>query len=171
MGALLFENKTYHETLPIVDASGLSVIPFTNISDGRNWLYDLESGHVQQAESSILNLTKTPKFQAEIKRYVEFWNTEFKPLAVVGYKVRLYYSGFQLSVLLRSFDWFFWCRMVSRDIRCRLLNGCATIIIHFCFCSSSRGWFLLAMATLPKSLLFVFSFFPFWPYELSVVVL
>ena len=94
MGALLFENKTYHETLPIVDASGLSVIPFTNISDGRNWLYDLESGHVQQAESSILNLTKTPKFQAEIKRYVEFWNTEFKPLAVVGYKVRLYYGGF-----------------------------------------------------------------------------
>jgi hypothetical protein len=104
MGALLFENDTYHETLPIIDASGLSAMLFTNISDGRNWRYDLPSGHVQQAEISISDLAKNPKFQAEIDRYVEFWKTEFSPLAVVGYKVRSCYGGFQLFVLLRSFD-------------------------------------------------------------------
>lgn len=91
MGALLFANETYRETLPIIHASGVSVIPFPNISDGRNWLYDLKSGSVtvQQAESSILNLTKDQNFQAEIDRYINFWKTEFAPLAVIGYKVRL----------------------------------------------------------------------------------
>ena len=88
IGALIFTNETYRETLPIIDASGVSAIPFANISDGKNWLYDPESGYVQQAESSLSNLTKSPLFQAEIDRYIKFWNTEFAPVAVVGYKVR-----------------------------------------------------------------------------------
>jgi len=99
MGALLFTNETYRETLPIIDASGVPAIPFGNISDEKSWLYDPESGSVQQAESSLSNLTKSPRFEAEIDRYIKFWNTEFAPLAVVGYKVRLCYGGFQLSVL------------------------------------------------------------------------
>ena len=86
MGALLFSNETYRETLPIIDASGLPALPFAN--NGKNWLYDPESGHVQQANWSLSSLTATPKFQAEISRYTDFWNTEFAPLAVVGYKVK-----------------------------------------------------------------------------------
>jgi hypothetical protein len=81
MGALFFTNETYRETLPIIDASGVSAIPFANISDEKSWRYDPESGDVQQAESSLSNLTKSPKFQPE---YTKFWNTEFAPLAVVG---------------------------------------------------------------------------------------
>jgi len=123
MGALLFTNETYRETLPIIAVSGVPAIPFS-FSDQKNWLYDPESGHVQQAELSLTNLAKSPNFQAEIDRYIEFWNTEFAPLAIVGYKVRLCYGGFQLSMLLRSFDRFFWYRMVLKDIRCRLLIGC-----------------------------------------------
>ena len=104
MGALLFTNETYHETLRIIDASGVSAIPFGNVSDQKSWLYDPESGHVQQAQSSLSDLTTSPKFADEIARYNEFWNDVFAPLAVVGYKVRLCYGGPQLSVLLRSFD-------------------------------------------------------------------
>ena len=98
MGALFLSNETYRETLPIIDGSGLSAIPFANFSDGNNWLYDPQSDYVQQAKWSLLTLTKSPLFQAEIDRYIKFWNTEFAPLAVVGYKVRLW-----PPVLLRSF--------------------------------------------------------------------
>jgi hypothetical protein len=104
MGALLFTGETYRETRRIIDASGVPAIPFGGLSDEKNWLYDPKSGHVQQAESSLSDLTKSPKFQDEIARYIGFWNTVFAPLAVVGYKVRLCYSGLRLSVSLRSFD-------------------------------------------------------------------
>jgi hypothetical protein len=87
MGALFFMNETYRETLPIIDASGLSATSFSN--NMQDWLFDSKSGHVQQATSSWSNLTKSPLFQAEIDRYINFWNTEFAPLAVIGYKVRL----------------------------------------------------------------------------------
>ena len=87
MGALFLSNGTYRETLPIIDASGVSAIPFSNFS-GDNWLYDPESGLVQQPNQSLSVMIKTPLFQAEIERYMKFWNTEFAPLAVVGYKVR-----------------------------------------------------------------------------------
>ena len=86
MGALFYSNETYRETLPIIDASGVSAMPFSNFS-GNSWLYDSESGLVQQLNPSLM--IKTPLFQAEIDRYIKFWNTEFAPLAVVGYKVRL----------------------------------------------------------------------------------
>lgn len=92
MGALLFSNVTYRETLPIINASGLQAFPFEN--NGKNWRYDPDSGYVQQTNVTNGNLTRLPVFQAEIDRYINFWNTEFAPLAVVGYKVRLSYGGF-----------------------------------------------------------------------------
>ena len=85
MGALFFMNETYRETLPIIDASGLSATSLSN--NLKDWLFDSKSGHVQQ--TSLSSLTKSPLFQAEINRYINFWNTEFAPLAVIGYKVRL----------------------------------------------------------------------------------
>ena len=41
-------------------------------------------------------MTKSPLFQAEIDRYTKFWKTEFEPLAIVGYKVRLYDGDFSV---------------------------------------------------------------------------
>jgi hypothetical protein len=85
MGALLFSNETYQNTLPIIDASGLPSFPFGNDEDD-TWLYDYKTGHVQESTSS--NMTSSPLFQAEINKYINFWNTEFAPLASIGYKVR-----------------------------------------------------------------------------------
>ena len=87
MGALLFTNETYRETLPIIDVSGVSAIPF-GISDKKNWLYDPKSGSVQKSEISLSDLAKNSDFQAEINRYIDFWKNKFEPLTVVGYKVR-----------------------------------------------------------------------------------
>src|ERR1700733_13996121 len=92
MGALFFMNGTSRETMPIIDASGLSIMPFTN--NVKNWLFDSNSSQVQQAAWSSSTLTQSPLFQAKIDRYIKFWNTEFAPLAVIGYKVRSCYCDF-----------------------------------------------------------------------------
>lgn len=87
MGALLFSNETYRETLPLIDASGLPSLPFGN-GEHDTWLYEYQTGHVQHSTSSISNTTSSPLFQAEINKYINFWNTEFAPLATIGYKAR-----------------------------------------------------------------------------------
>jgi len=97
MGALLFSNQTYRETLPIIDASGLPSMPFGN-GGGEDWLYDYKTGHVQHDASSSFN-TSSPLFQAEIDKYTNFWNTEFAPLATIGYKGGV--KGYTIS----AFDW------------------------------------------------------------------
>ena len=95
LGALFFSNETYRETLPIIEASGLPAIPFSNFSNGNNWFYDSKTGSVEQSQL-LSTMTKSPLFQAEIDRYTKFWKTEFEPLAIVGYKVRLYDGDFSV---------------------------------------------------------------------------
>jgi hypothetical protein len=97
MGALFFSNETYRETLPIIDASGLTAIPFSNFTNPNNWLYDpsLKTGAVEQSRL-FFDMTRSPLFQAEIDRYIKFWKDEFEPLAVVGYKVRLFDGDFSV---------------------------------------------------------------------------
>jgi len=87
MGALLYSNETYRETLPIIDASGLPSMAFGN--GGDTWLYDYQTGHAQLSTTSITNTTSSSLFQAEIDKYTNFWNTEFAPLATIGYKVKV----------------------------------------------------------------------------------
>jgi hypothetical protein len=85
MGALLYSNETYQETLPIIDAAGVPSAPFGYTSS--LWLFDWRTGDVEQ-ESSISSLTQNSLFKAEIDKYTEFWNTKFAPNATIGYKVR-----------------------------------------------------------------------------------
>jgi hypothetical protein len=108
MGAAFFSNETYRETLPIIDASGLPAIPFSNFSNGNEWLYDPKSGSVGQSKV-LPTMTKSPLFQAEVDRYTNFWKTEFAPLAVVGYKVRVVLCDFSVSecfsLILGGVEW------------------------------------------------------------------
>jgi len=97
LGALLFSNETYRETMPLIESSGLSSIPFAH--DSKNWFYDYKTGHVQRANSSLFNLTNSHLFQKEVNRYIHFWNTEFAPLAVIGYKNGV--EGYTMT----AFDW------------------------------------------------------------------
>jgi len=97
LGAILYSNETYRETLPLIDASGLTSIPFDHKT--KNWLYDYKTGHVTRASSSLSNFTDSSSFTAEIDRYIHFWTTEFAPLASIGYKKGV--KGYTLS----TFDW------------------------------------------------------------------
>jgi hypothetical protein len=87
LGALLFSNETYRETLPIVKASGLPSFPFEYTS--KPWLFDWRTGFVEQAAAAVSELTKVPLFKQEIDSYIHFWNTEFAPKISIGYKVRI----------------------------------------------------------------------------------
>jgi hypothetical protein len=86
LGALLFSNETYRETLPIINSVGVPSMPFgrTNL-----WLYDWRTGYLEQSPLPISTLTQNSLFNAEIDRYTQFWNTQFAPNATIGYKVRL----------------------------------------------------------------------------------
>jgi hypothetical protein len=87
LGALLYSNETYRETLPVINAAGLPSSPFGYNSS--LWLYDWRTGHVEQQSSSLATLTQNSLFQAEIEKYTHFWNTKFAQTATVGYKVRV----------------------------------------------------------------------------------
>jgi hypothetical protein len=87
LGALLFSNETYRETLPVIDASGLPSFPFAYTS--KQWLFDWRTGFVEESGMLISELTKTPLFKQEIDSYINFWNTEFAPQVSIGYRVRM----------------------------------------------------------------------------------
>lgn len=88
MGALLYSNETYTETLPIVDASGLPSYPFSYTVKG--WLFDWTDGTVIQAPASPDQLY--PLIEADVERFITYWETEFAPnLTTIGYKVCMGY--------------------------------------------------------------------------------
>ncbi|KAJ7681404.1 FAD/NAD-P-binding domain-containing protein [Mycena rosella] len=97
MGALLYSNQTYRETLPVIDASGVSSFAFGYTSP--EWLYDWRNGYTEEVSTPLSELTANELFKEEIERYTTFWNTEFAPKAVIGYKNGV--EGYTMSTL----DW------------------------------------------------------------------
>ncbi|KAI8592188.1 FAD/NAD-P-binding domain-containing protein [Geranomyces variabilis] len=85
LGALLFANETYANTLPLIDASGVLATPFTY--SFKNWLYEWHTGHVEEQKESIKATTDRAIFRAQLNKYVDFWNKEFKPTVSIGYKL------------------------------------------------------------------------------------
>ncbi|KAF9067224.1 hypothetical protein BDP27DRAFT_1329187, partial [Rhodocollybia butyracea] len=83
MGALLFENETYTQTMPIVNASGVQSTPFS---------YDIplviyhNDGTTQVSPIPLSEMTKLPQFKAEIDKYNLLWN-QSAPNLTIGYTV------------------------------------------------------------------------------------
>ncbi|KAJ7505772.1 FAD/NAD-P-binding domain-containing protein [Mycena galericulata] len=97
MGALLYSNETYREALPVIDASNVSSFAFAYTSP--DWLYDWRSGYTKEMPIPMSELTANELFRKEIERYTIFWNLEFAPKAVIGYKNGV--DGYTMSTL----DW------------------------------------------------------------------
>jgi len=71
LGALLFVNGTYRETLKIINQVN---VPAEQYIAGAEWRYDYKSGAVgQQAQSPQL----VQQIQAEAARYIQQWPTAF----------------------------------------------------------------------------------------------
>ena len=75
---------TYKETLPVVEASGVPLLPFANTA--KTWLFDWITGEVQEAPLSPPELFLL--VQEDTQRYTVFWNNIFSPkMTNIGYKV------------------------------------------------------------------------------------
>ncbi|KAG4428390.1 hypothetical protein IFR05_016129 [Cadophora sp. M221] len=81
LGALLFSNASYPETLKVVDVSGVPAVPFVT---GQRWFYDVQSG------STVLSPAISPAFATlvgqEFQRYALYWTTIFAPYSALRYK-------------------------------------------------------------------------------------
>ena len=83
MGALIFTNKTYSNTLPLILQAGLPLSPALSPGPSANWTYFQYSPGIQGAQ----NVTATPlpgtaelgAIELEVARYTLFWNTQFSP--------------------------------------------------------------------------------------------
>ena len=84
LGALLFTNITYRETLKIINTVDVPAVPFTDGSF--QWEYDWTNGIVQAAPAITTSFESL--LAQEIAKYTAFWEAEFAPTLVsVGYKV------------------------------------------------------------------------------------
>ena len=83
LGALLYTNTTYRETLKIIDTVGVPSVPF--LGNLPKWDYDWKTGALQPAP--ILTSAFNETLASELPRYISFWETEFAPnLTSIGYK-------------------------------------------------------------------------------------
>ena len=86
LGALLYSNGTYTETVKVIDAMGVSSVEISpQRGAGMDWEYDYKTGKFDKM--SGLNFITQGVLDLEVKRYNKLWNEEFKQYAIVGFKV------------------------------------------------------------------------------------
>ncbi|KAH7417335.1 FAD/NAD-P-binding domain-containing protein [Cadophora sp. MPI-SDFR-AT-0126] len=81
LGALLFSNASYPETLKVIETSGVSAIPFVT---GQRWLYDVPTGSL--ALSPAISSEFATLVGQEFQRYAAYWTTIFAPYSALRYK-------------------------------------------------------------------------------------
>jgi len=81
LGALLFSNASYPETLKVIETSGVPAIPFVT---GQRWLYDVPTGSL--ALSPAISSEFATLVGQEFQRYAVYWNTIFAPYTALRYK-------------------------------------------------------------------------------------
>lgn len=82
LGALLFSNGTYTETLKVIEKSGVLSVPFVT---GQRWLYNWTSGVA--LPSPPISVAFATLVGQEFQRYVAYWSTVFAPYSALRYKV------------------------------------------------------------------------------------
>ncbi|KAF9060446.1 hypothetical protein BDP27DRAFT_1430110 [Rhodocollybia butyracea] len=95
MGALLYAPETYKQTLPIIKASGVRSLPLS---------YDIplviynDNGTTKEQKFKLSDVTKQPRFKAEIDKYNRLW-TQSAPKLIIGYT-----HGVE-DLTMSTFDW------------------------------------------------------------------
>ncbi|KND02622.1 uncharacterized protein SPPG_01711 [Spizellomyces punctatus DAOM BR117] len=84
LGALLFSNETYTETVKIINTAQVQATPFDYTF--KNWLFDYESGHIEQQKEPMSVTAARPPFKENIDRYIKIWHEQFEPIVSLGYK-------------------------------------------------------------------------------------
>ncbi|KAE9385816.1 hypothetical protein BT96DRAFT_1026466 [Gymnopus androsaceus JB14] len=83
MGALIFTNQTYSNTLPLILEAGLPISPALSPGPSANWSYWQYSPGVEGAqnvtETPLPNVVELIGIAAEVADYTLLWNTQFAP--------------------------------------------------------------------------------------------
>ena len=95
MGALIFTNGTWVNTLPLIEASGLPISP--GPTPDQRLFYGVGSAAINVTSNPPITASERDLLAAEFTNYTAQWNSEFAPLyTAIRYVV---------SVILNSFDY------------------------------------------------------------------
>ncbi|KAF2805484.1 FAD/NAD(P)-binding domain-containing protein [Mytilinidion resinicola] len=98
LGALLFSNATYTETVKIVDEANVPIYPFSANGGGEGWNYNWTTGATMEIAATSAQFQAA--LGAEIGRYIQLWNQVFAPISGVGYK-----KGVPHNLTVSTADW------------------------------------------------------------------
>ena len=88
LGALLFTNGTYKNTIKIIDEVA-TVRTALDLDTRFQWVYNWSSGTI--SPSPHLKLSFEALIAEEVARYIALWEIEFRPsLTTLRYKVRVH---------------------------------------------------------------------------------
>lgn len=82
LGALLFSNGSYPETLKVINNVG---VPATPLITGQRWLFNWTSGVVVPPPNVTVEFATL--VGQEFQRYAQYWTTVFQPYSALRYKV------------------------------------------------------------------------------------
>jgi hypothetical protein len=104
LGALLFSNASYPETLKVLDVAGVPAIPYMvgqrvcqsslfiyqkprtrYVLTCVKWVYNITTGFTVQ--SPPVPAAFATLVAQEFQRYSDYWTTVFAPYSAIGYKV------------------------------------------------------------------------------------
>ncbi|KAI0083272.1 hypothetical protein BDY19DRAFT_998693 [Irpex rosettiformis] len=86
LGALLFTNETFHETLPIIEASGLPLTPGIDPPVWKRYAYGLSEYAISVKDYPLPTEAEELEIAREMLRYKTYWESTFAPTyTAIGY--------------------------------------------------------------------------------------
>lgn len=82
LGAVIFENQSYPETLKVISQTNVTATYFKDLEP--KWTYDWQNGSIGEYKS--LTLPQKLQLAIEVSKYSFFWYTTFKPISGIGYR-------------------------------------------------------------------------------------
>ncbi|KAJ5032533.1 uncharacterized protein L3040_009134 [Drepanopeziza brunnea f. sp. 'multigermtubi'] len=95
LGALLFSNASYPETLKVLDVAGVPAIPYIV---GQRWVYNITTGFTVQ--SPPVPAAFATLVAQEFQRYSDYWTAVFAPYTAIGYK-----NGVPAELAVTTAEW------------------------------------------------------------------
>jgi hypothetical protein len=85
LGAAFYSNASYPETLKVINASGVSSVPFALAGGRQEFSFNWTTGQIQPVPPPSTEFIEA--VAAEIPRYISLWEQVFAPISVPSYKV------------------------------------------------------------------------------------
>ncbi|KAF2182333.1 FAD/NAD(P)-binding domain-containing protein [Zopfia rhizophila CBS 207.26] len=99
LGAAFYSNASYPETVKVINASGVSSVPFALAGDRQQFRFNWTTGAIEAVPA--LSPQFLQALAAEIPRYASIWQKVFAPISVPSYK-----KGVPDELTVPGVEWF-----------------------------------------------------------------